>query len=319
MNNLTATELKTLNQVSQLRNRTVLLGALVQSLIDRVGAEETPVNAVSAANDLEITGVVTHLETVTVGEDVYEFCALATPVPSNPEYIPVDIDADVVHASVALTMAVQPIAGDKVTIGTKEYTFVPVGTDTADGEVSVGTDLAAAKLALVAAINGTDGISDPHELVSAAAFIANICTITALVGGTIGNTIASTETFTSGSNLFATTTLLGGVNCSAANAGDALADTIMASATEPVEATADNGTVTIYAVSGGVAGNEISVEEDMTNGAFATAGGFLDGGVDGTIGYAGQILVDETYFYMCIADNPVSGSNWRRTAIGESF
>ena len=90
----------------------------------------------------------------------------------------------------------------KLTIGEKVYLpFVPVGTDNADGEVSVGEDLAGAKLALVAAINGKDDHNTAHPLVTAAEFgVADACVITAIVGGTAGDDIDTIETFTAGSN-----------------------------------------------------------------------------------------------------------------------
>lgn len=106
-----------------------------------------------------------------------------------------------------LTLAVQPTAGDTMTIGTKVYTFTTDGTADADGEIDVGTDLADAKTILIAAINGTDGINTAHLLVTAGTFSTNNLPITAKTKGLAGSSIATTETFTSGSNVFDATTL----------------------------------------------------------------------------------------------------------------
>ena len=106
-----------------------------------------------------------------------------------------------------LTIAAQPTAGDTMTIGTKVYTFVAAGEADADGEISVGTDLATAKTALIAAVNGTDSVNTAHTLVTAGTFTGNNLPITAKTKGVAGSSIATTETFTSASNVFDATTL----------------------------------------------------------------------------------------------------------------
>lgn len=116
-----------------------------------------------------------------------------------------------------LTLGAQPTAGDKIKIGKKTYTFVPIFTDTADGEVSIGENLADAQYCLSNAING-DGLSEPNESVTMSEFVENVATITAIVGGAIGNSIETTGTFTSPANLFGATTLELGVSCPAADA-----------------------------------------------------------------------------------------------------
>jgi hypothetical protein len=105
-----------------------------------------------------------------------------------------------------LTMDTQPTALDTHTIGTKVYTWQASGAN-ADGELNIGADLAAAKVNFVAAVNGTDGINDPHPDVSAAAFATDVCTITARRAGALGDLIATTETFTAVTNIFNATTL----------------------------------------------------------------------------------------------------------------
>jgi hypothetical protein len=101
-----------------------------------------------------------------------------------------------------LTVDTQPTAGDTFTIGTKVFTFRAVGDANADGDVEVGADLAGAQANIVAAVNGTDRFNDPHPSVTIAAFAADDAVITAIVEGTAGNAIATTETFTAGTNVF---------------------------------------------------------------------------------------------------------------------
>jgi hypothetical protein len=303
-------------------NPTILLGSLLNEVRLATTSFGTPVNAAKAAINLAISGVVLDGETVTInnplvsGTDKYEFLADEAQTKTLPGNIAVDITDYATKASVVLTLDTQPTSGNTMTIGSKVYIFVPDGTDTADGEVSIGTDLASAKLALVAAINGTDEFNVAHPLVSAAAFVGDACTITALVGGTAGNSIVSTETFTAGTNVFATATLAGGTDCSAANAVTALAAAVTASDTQGVGAVDGTGdSVDFTSDAGGVAGNNITVAETMSNGAFAGAATALAGGANGTVGVSGQIMIDSDYLYFCVADNPVTGQNWKRAAI----
>jgi sorbitol-specific phosphotransferase system component IIA len=211
MNDLTSTELRVMNGITTNLNTNVNLGNTIQEIIGHLVKEGTPVNASSANATLSVSGVVVDGETVSIGDNVYEFVADVAKTVSEGNF-PVDISDNTTASYGSLTMDVQPISGDTVTIGEKMYIFVPVGTDTADAEVSIGASLLDAQANIIAAINGTDGISDPHPLVSAGAFSANVCTITALIGGTAGNLIATTETFTSPSNIFGAATLGSGIS-----------------------------------------------------------------------------------------------------------
>jgi len=317
MNQITTEEKKTLNQVSQQRDPDVKLGDLLSSLIGESIKTGTPVNAVSATETLTLTGVVIDGETVSIGDDVYEFAADAAQTVGAGN-IPVDIEANTGKAGGTLTMDTQPLSGNTVTIGTKVYTFVPIGTDNADGEVSVGLDLAAAKVNLVAAINGTDGISDPHPLVSAAEFVGDDCVISALVGGAAGNAIATTETFSAVTNIFAAVTLLLGTDCSAANAITALVAAITADDTQGVGAADGAGdTVVLTSDLGGVSANDIEVSTTMANASFGDTN--LSGGVDGTVATGMTLLADATYLYFCLAGNTLAQKNWRRIALGSAF
>ena len=106
-----------------------------------------------------------------------------------------------------LTMDTQPTAGDTMSIGTKVYTFTADGTAAADGEIDVGADLADAKTLVVAAINGTDDINQPHPEVTAGAFSGDDCVITATNAGVAGDLIGLAETFTAETNVFDATTM----------------------------------------------------------------------------------------------------------------
>lgn len=319
MNNLTANELKIMNFTTMELDNSVQLGTKLQEVIDAVEdpiiAEGTPRNATAATATLGISGVVIHGEIVNIGDDVYEFAADEANAVQDGN-IPVDISGDTVASSGVLTLAAQPTAGDTMTIGEKVYIFVPVGTDTADGEVSIGADLAIAKTNLVAAINGTDGISEPHPLVSASAFAVNDCTITALVGGAAGDLIATTETFTSGLNIFAAITLGSGVDCTAAKAVTALVAAITADDTQGVSATDGTGDTVVLTAEVGASGNDVSVSTTMANASFGDAATELSGGLNGTVSSGVQFMANGTDTYVCLAANTITGTNWRKVTIG---
>lgn len=113
---------------------------------------------------------------------------------------------DWVASQGTLTIGEPVTADDTMTIGTTVYTFV-TGATAAAGQIGLGAGEAATKLAIVAAINGTDTFNTAHPLVSAAAFAVDACVITARVKGAAGDLIATTETFTHVSNVFDATTL----------------------------------------------------------------------------------------------------------------
>ncbi len=284
-----------------------------------LGVFGTPVNAINATMELVISGTSADGETVRIGDDTYELCADAALTKTLPTNIAIDISDHAAHATDNLTIVAQPTAGDTMTIGTKIYVFVPNGTDNLDTEISVATDLATAKLAIVAAINGTDGHNTPHPLVSAGTFAGNVSAITALVGGTVGNSIATTENFTNVGNVFSATALAGGTNCSAANTGSHILAAINASGTEPITASANGNNVVLTADVAGTLANSTVLAETLGNGNFTGGATAMAGGVDGTIGIHGQPMVDATYLYIASADNTVADKNWRRIALGSAF
>ncbi len=127
------------------------------------------------------------------------------------------IPVGAVKAAGELTLAVNPTNGDTITVGGTVYTFVTIdarGPAVGNSNVVIGATLAITKVNLVAAINlsgafGTEYSSGTIVNASAvaAAFIGDLCIITALIAGTAGNSIVTVETFTSGSNLFDAATL----------------------------------------------------------------------------------------------------------------
>lgn len=326
MDALTTAEVKTLNGISQAREKHLLLGALLQTMISSQPKTGTPVNAVNAAMVLTLTGVVIDGETVTInnpliaGSDVYEFLADAAQTKTAPGNIAVDIQDHAAKATRVLTVDTKPTSGDTMTIGTRVYTFVPVGTANGNNEISIGADLAAAQVNIVAAINGSDGVNVPNTQVRAADFAANACTLTALVGGTAANAIATTETFTAGTNVFAGATMTGGTDCAASDAITHLVAAIIASDTQGVGAADGAGdTIDLTADVAGASGNDIALAETLANGEFTAAAVKMAGGVNGTVGVVGGPLIDASYLYLCVADNTVSGKNWRRISLGAAF
>lgn len=326
MDKLTDRELKVFNNLSRVLNPNVLLGDKIAELIDTITTTGTPVNAVNATATLAVSGVVIHGETVAIhnpkiiNRDLYEFLADDAQTTSTPDAIGVDITAYANKAVGTLTIDTQPTSGDKMTIGEKEYTFVPVGTDTADGEISIGIDLATAQAAIVAAINGDDAVNVAHPLVVAGDFADDDCIISALIGGTAGNAIDTISEFTAETNEFAAITLLTGSDCSAANAITALVTAIEDFDTQGVGAVDGTGdTVVLTADTAGHDGNYIAIDTNMENGSFRDAADFLSGGVNGTIGSTHKMVIGTTYLYVCIADNTVSGKNWRRISLGSTY
>jgi hypothetical protein len=284
-------------------------------------AEGTPTNAAAATGTLTLSGVVIDGETVSVGADVYEFCADAAQSLTAGSTIAVDITASVTASQGTLTVDTHPALGDTFTIGDKVFTIVPTDSANGDGDVARGADLAACQAAIVAAINGTDGYNTASEYVTAAAFETDACVLTALVGGTAGDSIDTTETFTAGTNVFDAATLgttAAGADCSAANAVTALVAAVTASDTQGVGAADGAGdTVVFTADTAGTAGNATTTTEDMANGEFGAA--TLEGGAAGTVGAQYQTYVDANYLYVCVAANTVTGTNWRRIALGSAY
>lgn len=123
--------------------------------------------------------------------------------------------ADVaVAAQGTLTLDTQPTDGDTMTIGAITYRFKTAPSQAED--IFRGADLAACQASIIKTLNGTGepgvdfyaGSTTPHTTVKCGeSFAANVLTLTARAKGTAGDALATTETFTAGSNVFDDTTL----------------------------------------------------------------------------------------------------------------
>lgn len=112
-------------------------------------------------------------------------------------------EVEAVAASVVLTLATNPTADDTMTIGAVVYTFVASGAT--GNQINIGGDLDATK------VNVRAKLLLSVVVQPAASWATNNLTITAIAVGTGGNSLASTETFTAGGNVFSAVTLTGGV------------------------------------------------------------------------------------------------------------
>jgi len=108
------------------------------------------------------------------------------------------------------TAGVQP---DTVTVDARVYTWQDVLTNV-DGNILIGATVAASQANFVAAINRELGYGSVyadattlHATVSIGDFAANAAILTAKTGGTGGDSIATTETFATGTNIFDAATL----------------------------------------------------------------------------------------------------------------
>lgn len=166
------------------------------------------------------------------------------------------------YASGTLTMGVIPTAGDSVTLGSSTYTFEDTFSGTSN-QVLIGTNPTITLLNLIGAIkvsntfpqaNGTTYyVSGSTANASATAALGSNSTLVAkaLSSGTAGNAIASTSSFTSGSNAWGGSTLSGGA------AGDSV---ILGSGTYTFAASVSGTTPNLVLVSGtaGTASNLIA-------------------------------------------------------------
>ena len=143
---------------------------------------------------------------------------------------------------------------------------------------------------------GTDANGDPDDLKNTYALIAPIISaldgVSALSSGNgVVSAAAGPLSFTGGADPQLMTT--------AAEVIDAIEESSAASALVTVANAPDNtgaGTVT------------------------AMEAAALEGGVDGTVGVANEVLHDGTWLYVCIAANPaMTGTNWRRVSLGTVY
>lgn len=80
-----------------------------------------------------------------------------------------------------------------------------------------------------------------------------------------------------------------------------------------------NTTQVIEAKTAGVAANEIALSETSDHLTFGEAVEAMSGGVDGTVALEGQTYKDDSYLYVAVAVNTISGANWRRVSLGSAY
>ena len=159
------------------------------------------------------------------------------------------MQAVAVAAQATLTMDTNPTDGDTITIGAVTYTFKTSLSST--NHVKIGAAVADTQASLVAVIMGTGapgtdyyiGSTSPHPTVKCASAFdgSDQLVLTARTKGTAGNSLASTETFTAGTNVFDDTTF--GTTTAGVNAYTVLSRAITRGS---VSATSTNvGNVTI--------------------------------------------------------------------------
>lgn len=114
-----------------------------------------------------------------------------------------DLITGAIFAQGTLTVDTLPTAGDTMTIGATEYTFVASGDFDTAGEIPITAgDLAATQASIVDAINGDDATNTANASVAAQSFTDDACILTAKVAGSAGNAVVTTETFTAETNVF---------------------------------------------------------------------------------------------------------------------
>lgn len=235
-----------------------------------------------ATSIFTLTDVIAQGELLVTGNRTYEVDAGGGVTPGN---VPIDVSATAIKATGTLTIAEDVTAGDAFKVDTKTYIVVAEGTAAFDGEIDEGPDEATFKLNCVAAINGTDGINDPHPSVTASAFAGDICTLTAKIGGVAGNAIATVEVgqgFTHVSNVFGAVTLENGVDPTATEAEAAIILAINGDPQREVTAAAGAGTTVGVTANAsywkGAHGNSIITTTTFANGTWTA--GTLAGGID---------------------------------------
>lgn len=319
MDNLTVLEQKTFNNMSSVLSPTIKLGDKLQDIINNMAKLDTPVNAVAATKTLTFTGVARHSELLQIGNTTFEILASTSQEVQEPGFIPVDVEDKTTKATATLTIVAQPVPGETMMISSVPYIFVPEGTDTAEGEVSIGTDLASAQANILAAIRGTSLFSMEHPRVTISDFVANVATLTYKIGGT-PTYAALSETFSNAGNIFSGANLSGGVDCSAADAITALIAVINLANISVVASSGSGTSLVLTSETAGEAANSIRVSEGFLNATLSGGNNsYLTGGVDGTPGRAGQLAVDEDYLYVCLDNNTISDANWRRISVGNVY
>jgi hypothetical protein len=118
-----------------------------------------------------------------------------------------------VKAQGTLTIATLPTDGETFTIGLKTYTLKTTLTGV-DGQIAIGGSLAQCQANIYAALSLTGAPATQYasamtlnQDITVTGFVGNAIVLTAKVGGTAGNAIATTETMVGAGNIFDGTTL----------------------------------------------------------------------------------------------------------------
>lgn len=114
------------------------------------------------------------------------------------------VGIEAVKAVGQLSIPVNPVATETITLGTIVYTFIASGA--VAGQINLGGSAAATQTNVAAAINGTDGINSANPYATCAAFAGNNALVSARIPGPLP-TVASTETMAGGGNQWNGTTL----------------------------------------------------------------------------------------------------------------
>lgn len=309
--------------------------AVWENLSDQPFDVKTPVNAVAAARVLTVGGQPAEGDTVSAGGVTYKFRA-----------------AIGAGAKAAKILTVSGVAKDTetVTIDTTVYTFVDaLSSPAVANEVLVEASAEGAIDNLVAAATGGAGAGTKygtgtvaHATVDVTKGSASTVVATAKNIGFAGNSIAIAEDMDNGSWAAGATALSGGVDVQAANdvligiSAETAIDNLVLAITAGAGAGTNYGTgtvvnplVTAAKASAstmtcsnkikGVIGNSTVIAKSGTNLTWASSATALAGGVNGTLGMAGEVCVDANYLYRCIAANTIADANWRRISFGSAY
>jgi len=177
----------------------------------------------------------------------------------------------------------------------------------ADATLVAGADAlntaAVVKIAEIINAEGTEPVTAESS--------TNTVVVTHDTPGTIGDTLATTETMDNGS--WGAATLAGGADCSNSDGATVIVATIKADATEDIDAAVTNSTnVTVTANTKGTAANAVEIDENLANGTWDDT--TFTGGVDGTPGTKNKIVRNGNFIYLCATqDITVTNDNWRRS------
>lgn len=227
-----------------------------------VGVYHTLVTDGTAANRAVVIATRTAaddaIETITHANVTASTTAKRTTLFGTDDYV---VGNEAVAAQGTLTMDTQPTEDDTIVLNGTTFTWKDALTGAAN-ELFTGADLDASKAALEAAFKDRDNGGTLHTVTDSvytalemtmAAFSTHDAVFTANVKGTAGNSLATTETFTAGSNVFDAATL--GTTTAGVDAADKLASIDYPTAGLLLEPAQDVN----VSVTNGVAGDALDV------------------------------------------------------------